>query len=143
VPPGYPRVQTICNSVYQLGHFDDMQARAKGFEAYLGGTWHTFDPCNNVPRIGRVLMARGRDAVLTTTFGTNQRESFKVWTDEVSEAALRQPRCLPFVANWWLRARQKGRLKTHNASANTPSGPGGTSGNPRARQKRLQLSITR
>ena len=32
------------------------------FEAYLGGPWHTFDPRNNVPRIGRVLLARSRDA---------------------------------------------------------------------------------
>ena len=66
-----------------------------GFEAYLGGIWHTFEPRNHVPRIGRVLMARGcdaADAALTTTFGTHQLESFKVWTDEVSDAALRQPR---------------------------------------------------
>lgn len=56
------------------------------FEAYLGGQWYAFDARNNVPRIGRVLMARGRDAAdvaLTTTFGVNQLESFKVWTDEV------------------------------------------------------------
>jgi hypothetical protein len=47
-----------------------------------------FDPRNNVPRIGRVLMARGRDAAdaaLTTTFGVNQLESFKVWINEVSK----------------------------------------------------------
>jgi transglutaminase-like putative cysteine protease len=56
------------------------------FEAYLDGEWYVFDPRNNIPRIGRVLMARGRDAAdaaLTTTFGVNQLESFKVWTDEV------------------------------------------------------------
>jgi len=65
------------------------------FEAYLGGKWHVFDPRNNVPRIGRVLMARGRDATdaaLTTTFGTNQLASFKVWADEVPDVVLRQPR---------------------------------------------------
>ena len=33
------------------------------FEAYLGGRWYTFDPRNNMPRIGRVLIARGRDAM--------------------------------------------------------------------------------
>jgi transglutaminase-like putative cysteine protease len=57
------------------------------FEAYLGGGWHIFDARHNQPRIGRVLMARGRDAsdvALTTTFGVNHLESFKVWTDEVS-----------------------------------------------------------
>jgi transglutaminase-like putative cysteine protease len=56
------------------------------FEAYLGGSWHTFDPRNNSPRIGRVLIARGRDAAdvaITTTFGPNTLQSFRVWTDEV------------------------------------------------------------
>ena len=48
-----------------------------------------FDPRNNVPRIGRILMARGRDAVdaaLTTTYGVSQLESFSVWTEEVTES---------------------------------------------------------
>jgi transglutaminase-like putative cysteine protease len=56
------------------------------FEAYLGGAWHTFDPRNNVPRIGRVLIARGRDAAdvaISTTFGPSTLASFRVWTDEV------------------------------------------------------------
>jgi hypothetical protein len=35
---------------------------AAWFEAYIGGRWYTFDPRNNIPRIGRVLIARGRDA---------------------------------------------------------------------------------
>ena len=59
-------------------------------EVYLGGQWRTFDPRNNEPRIGRVLMARGRDAAdvaLTTTFGINQLRSFEVWTDEVDACA--------------------------------------------------------
>ena len=62
------------------------------FEAFLGGQWYAFDPRNNVPRIGRVLMARGRDAAdaaLTTTFGANQLASFTVWTDEVSAETFR------------------------------------------------------
>jgi transglutaminase-like putative cysteine protease len=57
------------------------------FEAYLGGAWHTFDPRNNQPRAGRVLIARGRDAAdvaISTTFGPNKLESFRVWTDEVT-----------------------------------------------------------
>ena len=63
---------------------------AAWFEAYLGGQWHTFDPRNNVPKIGRVLIARGRDAAdvaITTTFGPNTLESFRVWTDEIADAA--------------------------------------------------------
>ncbi len=53
------------------------------FEVYLGGQWHAFDARNNAPRIGRILMARGRDAAdvaLTTTFGMNLLKSFEVWT---------------------------------------------------------------
>jgi len=56
------------------------------FEAYLGNAWHVFDPRNNVPRVGRVLIARGRDAAdvaISMTFGPNVLESFRVWTDEV------------------------------------------------------------
>ena len=56
------------------------------FEVYLGGRWHIFDPRNNVPRIGRVLIAQGRDAAdvpLSNAFGLNVLKSFKVWTDEV------------------------------------------------------------
>jgi transglutaminase-like putative cysteine protease len=61
---------------------------AAWLEVYLDGAWHTFDARNNVPRIGRVLMARGRDAAdvaIVTTFGPNTLESFKVWTDEIEE----------------------------------------------------------
>jgi transglutaminase-like putative cysteine protease len=64
------------------------------FEAYLGGVWYTFDPRNNVPRIGRVLIARGRDAAdvaIATTFGPNTLESFRVRTDEVKEDLLASP----------------------------------------------------
>jgi transglutaminase-like putative cysteine protease len=62
---------------------------AAWFEVYLGGAWHTFDARNNIPRIGRVLIAQGRDAAdvpITQTFGPNTLLSFKVWTDEVGEA---------------------------------------------------------
>jgi transglutaminase-like putative cysteine protease len=57
------------------------------FEAFLDDRWYTFDPRNNVPRIGRVLIAQGRDASdvpITLTFGPNTLVSFKVWTDEVA-----------------------------------------------------------
>jgi transglutaminase-like putative cysteine protease len=60
------------------------------FEAFLGGEWHTFDPRNNVPRIGRVLIARGRDAAdvaIATTFGPGTLERFVVRTDEVRASA--------------------------------------------------------
>lgn len=56
------------------------------FEAWLDGRWYTFDPRNNVPRIGRILIARGRDAAdvaISTTFGPNTLKNFRVWTDEV------------------------------------------------------------
>ena len=56
------------------------------FDAWLGGSWHAFDARFNVPRIGRILMARGRDATdtaLTTTFGPARLAGFDVHTDEV------------------------------------------------------------
>ncbi len=56
------------------------------FEAYLGGRWHTFDARHNKPRIGRILMGRGRDATdcaISTSFGTANLAGFQVITDEV------------------------------------------------------------
>lgn len=58
------------------------------FEAYLGGRWYTFDARHERRRIGRILMARGRDATdvaLTTSFGTAVLAQFDVHTDEVPE----------------------------------------------------------
>ena len=55
-------------------------------EVFLGGRWHLFDPRNNNPRIGRILIAYGRDASdvpLTLTFGINTLKTFRVITDEV------------------------------------------------------------
>ncbi len=55
-------------------------------EVYLDGHWHTFDPRNKIPRIGRILIAQGRDAAdvaLTSAFGPNVLKGFRVWTDEV------------------------------------------------------------
>jgi transglutaminase-like putative cysteine protease len=60
------------------------------FEAYLGGRWWTFDARHNCPRIGRVLMAVGRDAAdvaLTTSFGSARLKTFTVVTDEVKESS--------------------------------------------------------
>ncbi len=56
------------------------------FEVYLGGAWHTFDARNNKPRIGRILVARGRDATdvaISTTFGATRLARFEIFTDEV------------------------------------------------------------
>jgi transglutaminase-like putative cysteine protease len=57
------------------------------FEVYLGGHWHTFDARHNFPRIGRILMARGRDATdvaIATTFGPCTLAGFRVITDEIT-----------------------------------------------------------
>ena len=57
------------------------------FEAYLEDRWWTFDARNNSPRIGRVLMATGRDAAdvaITTSFGNAWLKNFVVVTDEVA-----------------------------------------------------------
>lgn len=59
---------------------------AAWFEAYVGGRWHTFDPRNNIPCYGRVLMARGRDAsdvAISNTFGPNILSHFLVRAEPV------------------------------------------------------------
>jgi transglutaminase-like putative cysteine protease len=61
------------------------------FEVYLGGRWHTFDARHNVPRIGRIVMARGRDAAdvaFSTTFGPNVLKRFIVRTDEAEPSGI-------------------------------------------------------
>jgi transglutaminase-like putative cysteine protease len=63
-------------------------------EAYLDGKWYTFDPRHNRPRIGRVVIARGRDATdvpLLHTFGPHSLSTFKVWTYEQETASTQPP----------------------------------------------------
>lgn len=93
----------ICRSLsiparYATGYLGDIGVPASPdpmdfsawFEAYLSNGWYTFDPRHNMPRIGRIVMAYGRDAAdaaLTTTFGPTTLEHFAVHTYEVAEAA--------------------------------------------------------
>lgn len=83
---------------YCTGYLSDVGTRppyppgdfAAWIEAWVGGRWRLFDPRNNVPRIGRVLMARGRDAAdvaIVTTFGPVTLQSFRVWADEMPGTA--------------------------------------------------------
>jgi transglutaminase-like putative cysteine protease len=61
------------------------------FEVYLGGRWYAFDARHNIPRIGRIVMARGRDAAdvaFSTTFGPNVLRRFVVHTDEAPAAEI-------------------------------------------------------
>ena len=67
-------------------------------EVFLDGRWHVFDPRNNARRIGRLMIARGRDAAdvaISTAFGPSNLQLFRVWTDELSEqqAATLLARC--------------------------------------------------
>ena len=58
------------------------------FEVYLGDRWHVLDARHNRPRIGRILMARGRDATdaaIVTSFGPNTLAGFKVISDEIPD----------------------------------------------------------
>lgn len=66
---------------------DDPMDFSAWFEVYLGGRWYAFDARHNEPRIGRVVMARGRDATdvaIVTSFGHCVMTGFKVVTDEVA-----------------------------------------------------------
>ncbi|MCC5970020.1 MAG: transglutaminase family protein [Pararhodobacter sp.] len=78
---------------YASGYLGDIGVPYSGpgdfcawFEVWLGGRWYTFDARYNKPRIGRVLMVRGRDAAdgaMITSFGAYDLKAFRVWTDEV------------------------------------------------------------
>lgn len=82
---------------YASGYLGDIGVPPSGpgdfcawFEAYLEGRWYTFDARYNTPRIGRVLMVRGRDAAdgaMMTSFGSYELKLFRVWTDEVTGVA--------------------------------------------------------
>ena len=146
IPPGWGRVQAVCDFVHQHIKFDYQQARSTRtrvrrlsrsgsasaaisrispstlcrclniparyvnghlgdigvpvvdpmdfsawIEVFLDGSWWTFDPRNNIPRIGRIVVARGRDAAdipLINSFGPHVLKSFRVWTYEVSEQPM-------------------------------------------------------
>jgi transglutaminase-like putative cysteine protease len=90
---------TLCRSLniparYVFGYLPDVGVTASDdpmdfcawFEAYLGSRWWTFDPRNNVPRVGRVVIGRGRDALdvaMVTTYGAPILKGMTVWADEV------------------------------------------------------------
>ena len=65
------------------------------FEAYLGGHWYTFDARHNKPRIGRILMATGRDATdvaISTSFGSSRLVHFEVITEAGGRRSCQQRR---------------------------------------------------
>jgi transglutaminase-like putative cysteine protease len=93
---------TLCRAMhiparYATGYLGDIGVPVNGemdfsawYEVYLGDRWWSFDARNHIPRIGRVLIATGRDAAdvaITTSFGTSWLNRFSVVTDEVMEAA--------------------------------------------------------
>jgi transglutaminase-like putative cysteine protease len=83
---------------YCFGYLPDVGIEPSGtpmdfhawFEAWLDGRWRTFDARHNVPRIGRIPIARGRDAVdcaLVTTYGATVFQSMTVVADAVELVA--------------------------------------------------------
>ena len=90
---------TLCRCMniparYCTGYLGDIRWPVNGemdfsawTEVYLGHRWHTVDARHNTPRVGRILMARGRDATdaaITTSSGPNFLAGFKVISDELS-----------------------------------------------------------
>jgi transglutaminase-like putative cysteine protease len=72
----------------------DPQDFSAWIEVYIGGRWMTFDPRNNIPRIGRIVVARGRDAAdvpLINSFGPHELKAFRVWTYDVTGLPLPLP----------------------------------------------------
>ncbi len=97
---------TFCRALniparYATGYLGDIGVPVNGpmdfsawFEVFLEGRWWTFDARHNFPRIGRVLMATGRDAsdvAITTSFGQADLRQFFVVTDEVVAASTSEP----------------------------------------------------
>jgi transglutaminase-like putative cysteine protease len=90
---------TLCRSLsiparYVFGYLPDIDVAepyapmdfCAWFEAYLGDRWWTFDPRNNVPRTGRVVIGRGRDALdvaMVTTYGAPVLQTMTVWADQM------------------------------------------------------------
>lgn len=63
------------------------------FEVLLGDRWYAFDARHNKPRIGRIVIARGRDAAdvaISTSFGAAKLAKFRVVTDEIAEPTVLQ-----------------------------------------------------
>lgn len=96
---------TFCRALniparYATGYLGDIGVPARPpmdfsawFEAYLEGAWWTFDARNNEPRLGRILMAVGRDAsdvALSTSFGQTNLTHFLVVTEEESVIPMRK-----------------------------------------------------
>jgi hypothetical protein len=74
-----------------------------------------FDARNNIPRIGRVLIARGRvaaDGAISSTFGPNTLVSFKVWTNEVNEGGNRHSFLIKILLAYAFIPRQKPNPQT-------------------------------
>lgn len=74
------------------------------FEVFLADRWYVFDARHNIPRCGRVLIARGRDAAdvpFVRTFGAHQLDGFTVITEEIPLAASGKPahQTEPLLAN--------------------------------------------
>ncbi len=90
---------TFCRSLniparYVFGYMPDIDVPPDGMpmdfaawmEVWLGDRWYTFDPRNNVRRVGRVLVGRGRDALdcaMITSYGNSGFTTMDVWADEV------------------------------------------------------------
>ena len=81
---------------YASGYLSDISAKAESAgdfcawsEVFLEDRWYVFDARHNTPRIGRILMVRGRDAAdvaMMTAFGNYLLTHLKVWTDEINDS---------------------------------------------------------
>ena len=74
------------------------------FEVFLGGRWYTFDARHNTPRIGRIVIARGRDATdvpMLNSFGRHWLQRFEVTTDEIIPERQKERTALPVSRQRW------------------------------------------
>ena len=82
-----PRIRSWWTGATVDGLTLDTMPQQQPLEVWLGGRWYTFDPRNNHPRVGRVLIGRGRDALdcaMLTSYGDAALQTMEVWADEVT-----------------------------------------------------------
>jgi len=110
---------------YASGYLGDIGVTAESAgdfcawgEVYLEGRWYAFDPRNNTPRIGRIVMVRGRDAAdvaMITAFGDYLLAHLRVWTEPVdnslSESALLEALQTRPVTEALVLEQSSGRLR--------------------------------
>lgn len=116
---------------YVTGYIGDIRRPYSGagdfsawYQVFLDGQWIDLDARHNYPRLGRLLMAVGRDAAdvaITTSFGAAYLASFYVESNEIDEAGNKIPPTLPAFEQQSMASAEINRPTQTNAAQDSPS----------------------